>query len=163
MPKVTSLGHIGLFVSDYDKMRDFYTRILGFTVTDEARERGMCFLSAHPEDEHHEVLLASGRQALYGSPQIQQMSFHVDSIKALREFRVSFIDEGVTITSEVTHGNAASIYFDDPEGNRLEVYYSIPVDWPQPFRRPIDLSMDDDGVLQQINDLTFGAKAKESA
>ena len=115
MPKVTSLGHIGLFVSDYDKMRDFYTRILGFTVTDEARERGMCFLSAHPDDEHHEVLLASGRQALYGSPQIQQMSFHVDSIKALREFRVSFIDEGVTITSEVTHGNAASIYFDDPE------------------------------------------------
>jgi catechol-2,3-dioxygenase len=159
MAKVTSLGHIGLFVSDYDMMRDFYTRVLGFTVTDEARDRGMCFLSAHPEDEHHELLLAAGRQALDGSPQIQQMSFHVDGIQALREFRVAFIEEGVNITSEVTHGNAASIYFDDPEGNRLEVYYAIPVDWPQPFRKPIDLSQDNDSVLKQINDLTFGAKA----
>ena len=50
MAKVTSLGHVGLFVSDYDMMRDFYTRVLGFTVTDEAEERGMCFLSAHPEE-----------------------------------------------------------------------------------------------------------------
>ena len=159
MAKVTSLGHIGLFVSDYDMMRDFYTRVLGFTVTDEARDRGMCFLSAHPEDEHHELLLAAGRQALDGSPQIQQMSFHVDGIQALREFRAAFIEEGVNITSEVTHGNAASVYFDDPEGNRLEVYYAIPINWPQPFRKPIDLSQDNDSVLKQINDLTFGAKA----
>jgi catechol-2,3-dioxygenase len=159
MAKVTSLGHVGLFVHDYDMMRDFYTRVLGFTVTDEARERGMCFLSAHPEDEHHELLLAGGRKAADGSPQIQQMSFHVDSIQALREFKAAFIEEGLTITAEVTHGNAASVYFNDPEDNRLEVYYTIPNDWPQPFREHIDLSQDDAGVLKQINDMTYGAKA----
>ncbi len=158
MAKVTSLGHVGLFVSDYDMMRDFYTRVLGFTITDEDRDRGMCFLSAHPEDEHHELLLARGRKVLDGSPQIQQMSFHTDSIQALREFKAAFIQEGLTITAEVTHGNAASVYFNDPEGNRLEVYYTIPVEWPQPFREPIDFSQDDEGVLKQINDLTFGAK-----
>jgi catechol 2,3-dioxygenase len=117
----------------------------------------MCFLSAHPEDEHHELLLAGGRKSLDGSPQIQQMSFHVDSIQDLREFRAAFIQEGLTITAEVTHGNAASIYFNDPEGNRLEVYYTIPVYWPQPFREPIDFTQDDQGILKQINDLTFGA------
>lgn len=159
MAKVTSLGHVGLFVKDYDMMRDFYTRVLGFTVTDESRERGMCFLSAHPEDEHHELLLAGGRKDLDGAPQIQQMSFHTDSIQALREFKAAFIEEGLTITAEVTHGNAASVYFNDPEGNRLEVYYTIPVDWPQPFREPIDFSQDDEGVMKQINDLTFNAKA----
>lgn len=159
MAKVTSLGHVGLFVSDYNLMRDFYTRILGFIVTDEARERGMCFLSARPEDEHHELLLAAGRKILNGSPQIQQMSFHVESIQALREFKSAFIEEGLTITAEVTHGNAASIYFNDPEGNQLEVYYAIPVEWPQPFRKPLDFSQDDQGVLKQINDLTFGAEA----
>jgi catechol-2,3-dioxygenase len=158
MAKVTSLGHVGLFVSDYEMMRDFYTRVLGFTVTDEAKERGMCFLSAHPKDEHHEVLLARGRKSLDGAPQIQQMSFHVGSIQDLREFRAAFIEEGLTITAEVTHGNAASIYFNDPEGNRLEVYYAIPVNWPQPFREPIDFSQDDEGILKQINDLTFEAK-----
>jgi catechol 2,3-dioxygenase-like lactoylglutathione lyase family enzyme len=160
MGKVTSLGHVGIYVSDYPMMRDFYTRVLGLTVTDEAAERGMCFLSAHPEDEHHEILLAAGRKTLDGSPQIQQLSFHTDSIQALREFRAAFIEEGVIITAEVTHGNAASVYFNDPEGNRLEVYYAIPVDWPQPFRQPIDFSLDDEGLLKQIDDMTFGARVK---
>ena len=34
MPKVTSLGHIGLHCNDFPTMLDFYTRVLGFTVTD---------------------------------------------------------------------------------------------------------------------------------
>ena len=157
MGKVTSLGHVGIFVSDYAMMRDFYTRVLGFTVTDEDESRGMCFLSARPEAEHHEILLAGGRKEASGPPQLQQLSFHTDSIQSLREFREAFAQEKVEITSEVTHGNTASVYFNDPEGNRLEVYYTIPVDWPQPFRQPIDFSLDDEGLLKQINDLTFGA------
>ena len=88
---------------------------------------------------------------------VQQVSFHVDSIEELREFHHTFKAEGVEIDSVVSHGNTASIYFRDPDRNRLEVYYSIPVAWPQPFRQPIDFSLDDEGLLKQINDLTFGA------
>ncbi|MFF5143043.1 hypothetical protein ACFY6U_25490 [Streptomyces sp. NPDC013157] len=32
-------------------MRDFYTRVLGLTVTDEDEELGIAFLSAQPERE----------------------------------------------------------------------------------------------------------------
>ena len=84
----------------------------------------------------------------------------VESISILKEFREIFEAEALPIDSISTHGNAASVYFRDPEGNRLEVYYSIPVEWPQPFRKPINLDQDDDAVLQQIHDLTFGATVK---
>lgn len=46
MPSVSSLGHIGLAVYDYAKMKDFYVRVLGMHVTDEDTERQMCFFSA---------------------------------------------------------------------------------------------------------------------
>jgi catechol 2,3-dioxygenase len=38
-----------------------------------------------------------------------------------------------------THGNAMSIYFRDPEGNRLEVFMDTPWYCEQPLREPIDL------------------------
>ena len=46
---VTGLGHLGIICDDFLKMRDFYTRVMGLTVTDEDPDRGSCFLSAHPE------------------------------------------------------------------------------------------------------------------
>ena len=37
---VTSLGHVGIVCDDFLKMRDFYTRVIGLTITDEDPERG---------------------------------------------------------------------------------------------------------------------------
>ena len=85
MAKVSSLGHVGLFVDDLDAMRDFYTRVLGMTVTDESAERQMVFLSARPDEEHHELFLTTGRT---GDPEVkvvQQVSFHADSVADVRE------------------------------------------------------------------------------
>jgi catechol 2,3-dioxygenase len=38
------------------------------------------------------------------------------------------------------HGNAWSIYFADPEGNRVELYCSSPWHVSQPFGEPLDLT-----------------------
>ena len=103
----------------------------------------MVFLSSRPEAEHHELVLMGGRTAGRKAKLLQQLSFHVDSLEELRRFHRAFKDEGVEISTTVTHGNTASIYFLDPEGNRLEVYVSLPYEWPQPFGEPIDLEQDD--------------------
>ena len=153
MAKVSSLGHVGLFVNDLDAMRDFYVRVLGMTVTDESAERRMVFLSARPDEEHHELFLTTGRT---GDPEVkvvQQVSFHADSVADVREFHRRFQEEGVAIDSVVTHGNTASVYFRDPEDNRLEVYYTLSVKGvKQPFRADIDVTRPDDDVLRQIED-----------
>ena len=154
MPKVSSLGHIGLHVNDFPKMLDFYTRVLGFTVTDRfPPEREAVFLSAQPEKEHHEILLTAGRVTAEGTVLLQQLSMHVDSLADLKAFHRLFQEEGVKEERIITHGNTASIYFRDPEDNHLEVYYSIPVDFPQPFGAPIDIEQDDDAILKQIEDI----------
>ena len=41
MPAVTNLGHLGLFCEDLEKMRDFYSRFMGMTMTSEDLDRGI--------------------------------------------------------------------------------------------------------------------------
>ena len=153
MPKVTSLGHIGLYCYDYPTMLDFYTRVLGFTVTDRMPDREACFLSARPAEEHHEILLTAGRTAPEDARLVQQISMHVESLEDLKAFHALFQEEGVKEERIITHGNTASIYFRDPENNYLEVYYSIPVEFPQPFGEPIDIEQDDEAILAQIAEI----------
>ena len=56
-------------------------------------------------------------------------------------------DPDVTDLVTATHGNAVSIYFRDPEGNRLEVFMDTPWYCEQPLREPIDLDQSDEAVM----------------
>ena len=47
-------------------MRDFYTRVMGLTVTDEDEDLDIVFFSSRPDEEHHEFVLQSGRTAPAG-------------------------------------------------------------------------------------------------
>jgi catechol 2,3-dioxygenase len=49
----------------------------------------------------------------------------------------------------VTHGNAWSIYFRDPEGNRIEVFADTPWHVTQPVREPIDLDRSEAEILAE--------------
>ena len=136
---VVGLGHTGLWVQDLEKMRDFYERVIGLTVTDSDDEQGIVFFSSLPEVEHHEFVLQRGRTAPPGSMLTHQISWRVDSVETLQMYHHRFKAEGVPVQQEVTHGNAYGIYFFDPEGNRGEVYLRIPKDVPQPFRKSLNL------------------------
>ncbi|MFD4602372.1 VOC family protein [Streptomyces sp. NPDC058464] len=138
---ITGLGHTGLWVNDLDTMRDFYTRLLGLTVTDEDPDLGIVFFSSQPEEEHHEFVLQRGRTAPDGAKLTHQISWRVDSLETLVAFHRRFRDEGIRVQQEVTHGNAYGIYFFDPEGNRNEVYLRVERDVRQPFRKTLDLDL----------------------
>jgi catechol-2,3-dioxygenase len=43
----------------------------------------------------------------------------------------------------VSHGNALSVYFLDPEGNRIELFVDTPWYVEQPVRVPIDMKLAD--------------------
>ncbi|MCH8279293.1 MAG: VOC family protein [Chloroflexi bacterium] len=142
---VTNLGHVGIICDDFLKMRDFYTRVMGLTVTDESPERSSCFLSADPENEHHELALGQSRGADHPDgprPKTQgvgQISFIVESMDALRELYGRIKKDGRRIDNVVTHGISCSVYFFDPEDNRIEIYYKTGYIVKQGFSRPIDL------------------------
>ena len=126
-------------------MRDFYTRVIGLTVTDEDPARGGCFLSADPENEHHELALGQSRPASHpegARPKttgVGQVSFIVESLDALKKLYQRLLDEDVRIDRCVTHGISCSVYFYDPEDNRVELYYKTGFNVRQGFSRLIDL------------------------
>jgi catechol 2,3-dioxygenase-like lactoylglutathione lyase family enzyme len=147
MPQVTRLGHVGLFCNDLMKMRDFYSRVMGLTITDEDLERGICFLSADPEAEHHELALARAKEPAQKTQNVQQVSFKVGSLDDVRAFYHRLQEEGLKIDRTVTHGIACSVYFYDPEDNRVELYHTTPYNVRQPLGAPIDLDKDNDELL----------------
>lgn len=147
-------SHFGMFVTDIPPLEDFYTRVLEFTVTDRGQLPGpngpmdLVFLSRDP-DEHHQIVLISGRPRDLPFNPINQISLKADDLATLRTMLRTLQAEGAADITPVTHGNAVSIYVRDPEGNRLELYVDLPWYVDQPMRVPVDLEAGDDAAVMQ--------------
>jgi catechol 2,3-dioxygenase len=138
-----TMSHIGLYVYDLPRMEDFYTRVLGFTVTDRGKVRGadIVFTSWSPKD-HHQVALVSGRPKELGFNHVNQISFSVAAVEDLQEIWRRLQNEpSVTDIRPINHGNAWSIYFHDPEENRLEIFCDTQWYIEQPCIEDLDLSL----------------------
>ena len=149
------LSHMGIHVQDLPRMEDFYTKVMGLVVTDRGKAFkfpiDLVFLSSRP-DAHHQLVLATGRPMDADYSVINQMSFEVASLDELREMSRRVQEAGVTDFIGINHGNAWSIYFRDPEGNRIEVYLDSPWHVPQPHGDDLDLDMSDEEVLRKTLD-----------
>jgi catechol 2,3-dioxygenase len=148
------LGHVGIYAHDKPKMERFYTTVLGLMVTDSGPGRGgaeLTFMSANPGN-HHQMVLVTGRPDTAGFNPINQISFMVDSLADLREVHKRALDNGATDMRVVSHGNAWSCYFKDPEGNTLEAYLDTPFHVPQPHGVALDLSKSDEEILRETED-----------
>jgi catechol 2,3-dioxygenase len=104
------------------------------------------FLSSSP-DQHHQLVLSSGKAPETPST-VMQLSFKVPSLDALRLRRNLALENGANGMMCLNHGNAWSVYFDDPEGNRIEIYLDTPFHTPQPCGEPLDLELGDDEILE---------------
>ena len=127
-PQSVVFSHMGFYVRDLERMARFYQDVMCFTVTDRGDLGAvqLVFLSRDPA-EHHQVVLATGRPEDLTFSIINQISFRVPDLATLRLLRDrAAADPDVTELVTATHGNAVSIYFRDPEGNRIEVFMDMP-------------------------------------
>lgn len=150
MPTISGLGHVGLYCFDLAVQEQFYCEVLGLTKTDEDRKRGLIFLSAQPDVEHHELLLMSGRNAGRDAHVVQQISFRCASLADVTGYYRRFRKGAADLDMVVSHGNAIGVYFYDPEGNRGEVYCSTGLVAHQPFLQPVNLDDDPDTILREV-------------
>jgi catechol 2,3-dioxygenase-like lactoylglutathione lyase family enzyme len=150
MPTISGLGHVGLYCRDLPSQERFYTEVLGLTKTDENREQGLIFLSAQPDQEHHELLLVAGRNVGDDAHVIQQISFRCPSLADVTSYYQRFRAQSVPIDMVVSHGNAIGVYFFDPEGNRGEVYCPTGLLAHQPFLQAVNLDDDLEAILQDV-------------
>jgi catechol-2,3-dioxygenase len=153
MPRVTGLGHVGIYVRDLERMVAFYRDLLGMEVTKQNWRAGVVFLSADPAVVDHEIALMRGRPEHDDPKLIQQISLRVASLDDLRAFRRRLVAEDYRIEGVVNHASAIGCYFFDPEGNRTEVFWVTGRPCWVPTANPIDIEQPDAAVLAEVDRL----------
>ena len=145
LPHLT-LRHLGMFVRDIEKMASFYQEVLGFTQTDSGHIRGhdVVFLT-RDEHAHHQLVMETGRSEHTGPGfGLQQISFQVNALDDLRVMHNTVkARSDVGTIQAVDHGNAWSLYFRDPEDNRVEISLDSPWYIPQPYAEALNLDSTD--------------------
>ena len=147
-PRLT-MSHATLAVNDLESMLDFYTGTLGFHVTNRGDMPGggqMAFVSQDPA-EHHQIVFISGMPGPeHQFVMVDHLAFRTGSLDDLRTIGARLDAAEVEGVIPINHGNAWSLYFNDPEGNGLECFVDSPFHVAQPFADGLDLSADDAAI-----------------
>lgn len=154
------LSHVGIHVRDLGVMVAFYERYLGMVVSDTgpANNRHYAFMSRNP-GEHHQLVLATGRTGAPDVMVLNQLSFRIDSLEDLQRYYSLLSEEQAVGLEARNHGNSWSVYFFDPEGNKIELY--VPTRWymRQPWKAPLDLSEPAASIVAQTEKLVMESGA----
>ena len=128
--KITNIGPVNIFVDDVDASVEFYTRELGFTLTEDVAYAGERFAFLRVGAEHHSLGLfpKSARGGLGLTDKSTSASFGVrvgsyeqlrNGVAFLREHGVEFID----MPPELHPGIDYAAYALDPDGHAVQLYY----------------------------------------
>jgi catechol 2,3-dioxygenase len=142
------LSHVGIYVHDVPRMIEFYTKVLGFVISDGAEDGRITFLSRNPSD-HHQLVLVRGRTTEAEVPMVQQVSFNVGTLANVQRAYRKVREAGCKVIDPRCHGNAWSVYFSDPENNRIEMFCDTPWYVPQPCGFEIDLEKSEDQLFRE--------------
>ena len=128
------LAHVNVYVRDVERSHAWYEDLLGLHTYDHRPGRA-AFMSADEDESHELALMQVGPDApLQGPGQVglNHMAWRVETLDDLKEFYRRLNYKGVPVASVVDHGISLGIYFHDPDGNGIEVYYELPrAEWPR--------------------------------
>ena len=146
------LSHIVIFCYDFPKMLDFYQNKLGLQLSDIGKARGndICFLTFDPDVDHHQIALASGRTGPAEGGALNHVAFRVSTLKELRRRHDQLKAAGVTGIETISHVSWFSVYYRDPENNRLEFFWDTPYYVQQPIVEGLDLSRSDEEIMTDV-------------
>lgn len=132
LAKIKRIGHVVLRVPEFDAACDFYTRVLGFRVSDMIDGQA-CFMRCHPSPYHHGIALIKGAAA-----KLHHVNFMVSEIDDIGRAIARFGKGGATIVyGPGRHPPSSSVflYFLDPDGLTLEYSYGME-EFPETAARP---------------------------
>jgi catechol-2,3-dioxygenase len=127
---------------------EFYRDVLGMEITGGSGPDhplgATAFLSSRPGEEPHEI-------ALVANPEFAHSAFKVSSLAEFRSFHARVVEKKIPIKFVFNHHESFAFYFDDPDGNMIEVYWPTgDLSWRQPVVEPLDLSQPDEVLLEKI-------------
>lgn len=136
--KIRSLGHVVLRVTDRERAERFYGGVLGLPLCARLDEGGfrMAFFSL---GNHHDfaVMEVSGEGSSRTGTAVglHHVAFNIGTtLDELRDAKAKLDAAGIA-TTPIDHEVTKSLYFEDPDGNGVEVYVDASDTWRQDPRR----------------------------
>jgi catechol-2,3-dioxygenase len=144
----TGIHHVGLRATNPAASAEFYRDVLGMEIVGGTAPDhplgATAFLSSRPDEESHEI-------ALFANPAFAHIAFKVSSLAEFRSFHARLVEKNIPIKFVFNHGVSFAFYFDDPDGNMIEVYWPTgDLSWRQPYVEPLDLSQPDEALIETI-------------
>ncbi len=128
------IGHVHLKVSNLERSIAFYQDVIGLEVTQTYGDQA-AFMSAG--GYHHHIGLNTwdsrdGTTPPNGSTGLYHAAFLYPDRPSLGRAVANVQAHGVALSGFADHGVSEAVYFDDPDGNGIEMYHDrSPVDWPR--------------------------------
>ena len=151
------IGHVVIKVRDVERSKRFYGEILGLELMGEIAQPKVAFFAANRRDHHEIGLVEVGPEAPADNPRsvgLVHIAFRLGNDAELVAAHRELKERGVPIHFTVDHGVTKSVYFFDPDGNRLELYVNVPAEEyrksaPQPYWRYGAIEDELDGKIPQ--------------
>jgi catechol 2,3-dioxygenase len=128
--KIRSLGHVVIKVRDQQRAEAFYNGLLGIPIAARYPEMSATFFTL---GNHHDFAVVAIGDDAQNAPEnsvgLGHVAFKIgDSIEELREARLKLETDGCKVAAR-DHGVSKSLYFDDPDGNTIELYVDVSDAW----------------------------------
>ncbi len=147
----TRIGHAHLKVRDLDRAIDFYTRFLGMHPVERV---GSAYAFLTGGDFHHEIALqnvgpGAPRPPVHGTG-LYHVAFEVPDRESFARAYKTLTEAGIQVAT-VDHLISWAMYFYDPDGNGLEIYWDTR---DQPGGKKLwhgqNLPLEPDKILQSL-------------
>jgi catechol 2,3-dioxygenase len=131
--KPVALDHVNIYVRNAERSHRWYTDVLGLHTQDVSQHpetgkmRG-AFLACDPAHAHDIALFEVGEDAVgpeKGHVGLNHIAWRMASIDDLAEMYQRLKARGIPV-HVADHTVSIGVYFADPDGNGLEVYYELP-------------------------------------
>ena len=126
---IAKVGHVVLQVSDLERATEFYTRVLGFKVSDvypeDMMRGGMVFLRCNTD--HHCLALVGQGDAKNSNRELHHLAFAVSTLAEVLRARDRLRVLGAKIDFEGRRraGCQIAVEFRDPDNHSLEIYWGV--------------------------------------
>ena len=124
MTHINKIAHVVLYVSDVSEAMTFYHDVLDMEIVRYDSEAGMAFMSFGTQ--HHDIGLFRVRdEATRGNLGLAHVAMVVDGDLAdLKVMHDKLLTNGTDVRL-ADHGMTKSVYFEDPDGNGLELFTEV--------------------------------------
>lgn len=148
------LGEVALYVNDINLSRDFYQSILGMELLGETKSDSILGVNGKPLVHLKQSL--SDKQDLNHYHGLYHMAILLPTQDDLANLFKRLVDLELPLSGGADHGYSQAIYFNDVEGNGIEIYYDKPVE---------EWDIKDDGkiigVTEELDTQLLYSKAKK--